>query len=391
MVQQSGIRGGRLPLQRTPSPGPRIFGGDGSSGTVELFFYGDLESWAETRAFRSPPGYPRLTDYGLGSSQEEASRYTGTPIRPSLTYRYRLTVDAAYFQTHFTNTGTRHGYSEYVTKQDIPRSYLENVGSLKTKSSTSPVTPPAPPKPPAPPAKLPTPAAPVIPGGSAVPAGKVRSGSAGGTLAPLAPPAKSITGVIDTSDPKPPAPTSGGPVTSGTTAGGGTTTPKQSSSSGGTATPQRNIGGGGLRGAGGTVVTGLLAGAAVLAAPAIKAWFAKNYLHEKWAAEEREMIAKAIENNTWRYNVLISTKRQQIDSERAAGRPVTLHVVVDTKFTETDFGPAMTEATVTDYVILFQGDTPIEWPLFQPKHGSVKVFFKAPKQFFRRQTYDFAL
>ncbi len=193
VIQQSRPDGTRPRLQRAPT---RIYGGDGSSGTVELFFYGDLEAWPQDRAFESPRRYPRLTGYGLGTTQEEASRYTGTAVRSSVAYKYRLTVDAKYFETNFVEGGTRFGYSEYSTKDRIPRLYFEYVGTLTGPSAPVPLRP----------------APPVVPGGGAGPAGKRRTQTVEGppTLAPVEPPARTVQGEISGPKPVPPTSTGGG-------------------------------------------------------------------------------------------------------------------------------------------------------------------------------------
>src|SRR5262249_18881176 len=158
-------------------------------------------AWAPDRTFESPPGYPRLTDYGLGTTQAEASRYTGTAVRPSLAHKYQLNVDAAYFYRNFRDTGTRFGYSEYVTADKIPRLYFDRVAP-----------PPAPPAPHG--ARRPPPAPPVVPAG-ARPAGKQRPrATEGTTLAPVEPPARTAEGEI-------PRPTPRSPTTAGGGGGGG--------------------------------------------------------------------------------------------------------------------------------------------------------------------------
>ena len=123
----------RLRVQRAPGdpppPATPVLGGTGANGVVRLYHYGDLSSLAE---FSSPPGYPRLTDYGQGISQSEAATYTGTPIGPKLKYKYELQIDQDYFDKNFRNTGTRKGYSEYTTAkgQKIPTTYFRQVETL---------------------------------------------------------------------------------------------------------------------------------------------------------------------------------------------------------------------------------------------------------------------
>jgi hypothetical protein len=125
---------GRLSVQRAPGDPPPtpVFGGTGANGTVSLYHYGDLTTRAE---FSSPPGYPRLTDYDLGTSQADAATYTGSPVGPKLNYKYELRIDRDYFEKNFVNTGTRKGYSEYVTAkpQKIPTSFFRRVARLTVK------------------------------------------------------------------------------------------------------------------------------------------------------------------------------------------------------------------------------------------------------------------
>ncbi len=119
-------------LQRAPSDPPRpsveVLGGTSStSATVELYHYGNLEG---VTAFKSPPGYPRLTDCDIATSQAEAAQYTGTPINNNLRYKYMIRIDEAYFDKNFRNSGTRGAYSEYVTKDPIPVKYFTQVATL---------------------------------------------------------------------------------------------------------------------------------------------------------------------------------------------------------------------------------------------------------------------
>lgn len=141
----------------------------------------------------------------------------------------------------------------------------------------------------------------------------------------------------------------------------------------------------------GAIAGGLLTGAALLAAPAIKRWFAENYLQVKWAAEERAMVEEALELSLWRYNALILTNRKKIQAEKAAGRAVVLSVEVDTEFVHTDMGPAQTKAEVSYYTVLYEGETTIEWPVFQPKRSKAGEMAGAPRRSRRRTTYVFPL
>jgi hypothetical protein len=88
-----------------------------TSETVELYHYGDLDN---VTMFKSPPGYPRLTDYDNATSQEDVAKFTGTGVRDSLRYKYVIKIDKAYFDKNFKNVGTRGAYSEFGTKDPIP-------------------------------------------------------------------------------------------------------------------------------------------------------------------------------------------------------------------------------------------------------------------------------
>lgn len=65
--------------------------------------------------------------------------YTGVPVNPKLKYKYELRIDRDYFEKNFVNTGTRKGYSEFVTKkpQMISTKFLRQVATLTVQSSGS--------------------------------------------------------------------------------------------------------------------------------------------------------------------------------------------------------------------------------------------------------------
>ena len=163
--------------------------------------------------------------------------------------------------------------------------------------------------------------------------------------------------------------------------------PEPETSAGVSTVPRR--GGAGGRGMAEAAVSGLLTAAWVIAEPLIKKWFAENYLKDKWAVEERKMVVDAINANLWRFNILVVTSMAEIQKARAAGRRVTLHVAVDTDWANTDYGPAQTKAEVTYYSLLYEGDTPVHWPLFQ-RHNWFIDWFGA-RITTRRQTFDFPL
>lgn len=146
--------------------------------------------------------------------------------------------------------------------------------------------------------------------------------------------------------------------------------------------------GGGL---GGAMVGGLVTAAWTIAVPLIKEWFAKNYLNDKWTAEAQAMVVKAIERSVHLFNIAIIIRRADIEREKAAGREVRLRVDVDTEWTDTDYGPAQTKAYVSYYAVMLEGETAIEWPLFQREYGFWSALFRVARITNRRSTYYFTL
>lgn len=138
VVQQR--RQGALAIQRAPNgdppeapPAPPVLGGHpGTTGTVRLYHYGDLEN---RETFSSPPGYPRLTDYDQGVSQQDAADHTGAPVTANLRYKYELTIDQQYFEKNFRDMGTRKSYSEFGTLEKIPVRYFRRVATLTVSGS----------------------------------------------------------------------------------------------------------------------------------------------------------------------------------------------------------------------------------------------------------------
>lgn len=123
-------------VQRSPDE-PILGAAAGStSETIVLYHYGNLEG---VESFKSPPGYPRLTDCDIATSQGEAYEYTRTPITENLQYKYELKIDRAYFEKNFRNMGSKGAYSEFGTKDPIPVKYFRNV----LKLTPAPVTPQA--------------------------------------------------------------------------------------------------------------------------------------------------------------------------------------------------------------------------------------------------------
>ncbi len=185
-----------------------------------------------------------------------------------------------------------------------------------------------------------------------------------------------------------------------TTAGGinvpqrGSVTRADSSTSRPATTASGSIGGakGGAPGGGlGAPMTMALTAVFMLSVPLIKAWFAKNYLNDKWTAEAQAMVVKAIEDTILSFNIAIIARGADLVRERAAGREVRLRVDVDTEWVDTDYGPAQTKAYVSNYAVMLEGETAIEWPLFQNSYGFWSTLGRAARVTNRRSTYYFTL
>ena len=147
VVQQSDMSQNcvqRGPLNRgPPKTDIPVFGGSSStSDYVILYHYGNLEAMREqdtnTKAgapFKSPPGFPRLTNYGTASTQGDVAKHTGTPVTDNIRFKYELRIDRAYFEKHFPNVGDRGAYSEFTHKEPIPLKYFRKVSEVGPTSS----------------------------------------------------------------------------------------------------------------------------------------------------------------------------------------------------------------------------------------------------------------
>ncbi|WP_407156864.1 hypothetical protein [Bradyrhizobium sp. STM 3557] len=144
-------------------------------------------------------------------------------------------------------------------------------------------------------------------------------------------------------------------------------------------------------GYGGAMTEGLLTAAIVIAEPLIKRWAFKTFMQEKWSAEQRAMITRAIERSTPFFNVLVQSHSDQIRKEKGAGRQVKLRIDVDTEWVDTSFAPAQIGASVSYFDLLFEGDTEVEWPLFQPSYGFWSALFHAARYSRKRETFYIAL
>jgi hypothetical protein len=201
-------------------------------------------------------------------------------------------------------------------------------------------------------------------------------------------------------------PAGGGPARPATTVSGETTVPQRGSVtrtgstvsrpvttvSGSTGGPRgSSTGGAGGGGLVGPMLGGVLTGAWVVSVPLIKEWFAKNYLNDKWTAEAQAMVVKAIEGSVHLFNIAIIARKADIERAKTAGREVRLRVDVDTEWVGTDMGPAQIEARVSYYTVMLEGETAIEWPLFQKQYGFWSRLFRAARITYRRSTYYFTL
>jgi hypothetical protein len=120
----------RAPPQLPPAPASDslILGStDPAAETESLFHYGDLTGRETLESFQR---YPRLTDYNLGTTAEDVAKYTGSPVRPALKFKYELKIEKGYFARNFKNTGTRNGYSEFGTDQPIPVKFFRKIATL---------------------------------------------------------------------------------------------------------------------------------------------------------------------------------------------------------------------------------------------------------------------
>ncbi|QDV33752.1 YwqJ-related putative deaminase [Tautonia plasticadhaerens] len=150
--------------------------------------------------------------------------------------------------------------------------------------------------------------------------------------------------------------------------------------------------GGGVRGTMGNAALGLLDAGIALATPAIKNWFAENHLKDKWEAQYRDKVSKVLADAyLWALVWLIAPRLSEIRRVKASGHPVLFHVLIDTEWVLTDFGWAATKVESTSTSLLFPGDTPVEWPVWQPKRTGAGVFFNSPQRRNSRLTYDITL
>ena len=183
-----------------------------------------------------------------------------------------------------------------------------------------------------------------------------------------------------------PAPTRTGGGGGGTSSGGGGAVPPAPTRTGGGG-GGTSSGGGGLTAMGG----GLLTAGWTIAVPLFKRWFAENHLQKRWTAEQDKKVADAIAAHSPKFDLLIKARQRDIMKARARNSPVILRVVVHTEWIDTDWGPAQTDAVVAHFQLLFEGDTAIEWPLFQPKTSFAGAVVEEPKRRRRRRVVDMPL
>jgi len=149
----------------------------------------------------------------------------------------------------------------------------------------------------------------------------------------------------------------------------GAVEPEEADSAHGTITPRRA---GGLKGgAGGDafLAEGILSTALVAAVHMVGSWVFRRMLKDKFETEARDKIWAAINAHHDKFKVLIESRRPDILWSKADNRPVSLHVCVETVWQATELGNALMRAEVSYYDLLFEGETHIEWPIFQNRMG----------------------
>ena len=116
------------PQPPAPGPDPLILGSTNPAAETEsLFHYGDLTGKETLTSLRS---YPRLTNCDIATTVEDAAKYTGTPVRDTVKYKYELKIERGHFAKYFKNAGTRNGFSEFSTDQPIPVKYFRKIATL---------------------------------------------------------------------------------------------------------------------------------------------------------------------------------------------------------------------------------------------------------------------
>jgi hypothetical protein len=143
-------------------------------------------------------------------------------------------------------------------------------------------------------------------------------------------------------------------------------------------------------GMGGAVAGGIVSGVFTIAGPFIKRWIFKTFMENGWTEDQRAQVTAAIERMTPALNVLVQSHSEQIQKAKSAGRWVKLRIDVDTDWFDTSYGPYQAGAYVSYWDLVFQGDTEVEWPLFQPNNFWHK-YFQAQKVSTRRQTFYIVL
>lgn len=199
--------------------------------------------------------------------------------------------------------------------------------------------------------------------------------------APAAPPAQSKVGLVKKGAG---TPDSDPPVGGGLPPGGSNTRPsggRGGRSSSGGRVPSSRIGAPGVG-----LFSGIIHGAMILTQIAVNNWLVENVISSKWAAERRVMLENAIEAARPWLNVLILSKSWNIRQAKARGEDVTLHLVVDSQWMETDQGPAQMKVVVSEYSLLFKGDAPVDFPIFRDVQMT-----KIKRPYWRRQFIDIPL
>lgn len=143
-------------------------------------------------------------------------------------------------------------------------------------------------------------------------------------------------------------------------------------------------------GIGRAVATNLAGIAIIITERLIERWYIKTYIQPRWKRQEHEYVVNAIKSKSYIYNILIISKYEHICREKSAGRSIRLRFDVDTYWIDTDYGPAMMNAELSYYDLLFEGDTEIEWPKFRNSFARDQAWI-ASGTASQRDTYYYAL
>ena len=142
------------------------------------------------------------------------------------------------------------------------------------------------------------------------------------------------------------------------------------------------------------MIGGLINALAAIIVPIIIQEFLGSYFEEKIAEDAKRLLNEAINNfyTQFQIGILIQTNREEIKKAQTEGREVTLHIVVDVHWQDTEIGTVMTNASVASLELVFEDGSPAK-PYSRPNPGGVigdYVRFAAGNTFDYR-TFDFVL